>query len=50
MSELLPEDPQTRLDFFWGISTLHLVDRGQDFVASIYARAILDADLRAKNH
>jgi hypothetical protein len=45
MSELLPEDPQTRLDFFWGGSTLHLVDRGQDFLANIYARAILDADL-----
>lgn len=45
MSELIPQDPQIRDKFFWGGSTVHLVDRGQDFVAHIYARAILDADL-----
>jgi hypothetical protein len=45
IGELLPQDPQARLDFWWNISPVHLSDRGQDFVANIYARAILDADL-----
>jgi hypothetical protein len=45
MSELIPQDPEARPDFFWGGSTVHMVDRGQDFVARIYARTILEADL-----
>lgn len=44
MTELMPEDPKVRMDFSWGGSPVHLSDRGQDFLARIYARTILDAD------
>jgi hypothetical protein len=44
MSELLPEDAQTRIDFSWGGSPVHLSDRGQDFLARVYARTILEGD------
>jgi len=44
MTDFLPEDEKTRLDYSWGGSPVHLSDRGQDFVARIYARTILKAD------
>lgn len=44
MTDLMPEDEKVRLDFSWGGSPVHLSDRGQDFVARIYARTILGAD------
>ncbi len=44
MTDLMPEDVGVRLDFSWGGSPVHLSDRGQDFVARIYAKTILDAD------
>jgi hypothetical protein len=50
MNDFLPEDPQERPDLFWGISTSHLVDRGQDLIANAYARVILDSDLPDRKH
>jgi hypothetical protein len=45
MTELVPEDADTRRSMRWGpTDDIHLTDRGQDFVAHIYARTILDAD------
>jgi hypothetical protein len=45
MNDFLPEEPKARNDLFWGISNLHFVDKGQDLLARIYARTILESDL-----
>jgi hypothetical protein len=46
MTELVPEDENTRRAMRWGVGDdIHLTDLGQDIVAHIYARAILDADM-----
>jgi len=44
MSELIPQELEVRNAMFWTGSNVHLLDHGQDLVAHLYARTILDAD------
>jgi len=44
INALMPQDPAVRLRYSWGNSPVHLSDEGQDYVANIFADAILAAD------
>ena len=46
MTELVPKDENTRRAMRWSVGDhIHMTDLGQDIVAHIYARAILEAHL-----